>query len=98
VAAQDQALQTKYHTTKILQTETDSKCWLCQQLDKEHCYEEVPKSLETSRVGKVTILWKQWVQTDRTVPNNNKLDIIIRDNETGTCMLMRQKCDKKISR
>jgi hypothetical protein len=25
IAAQDQALQTKYHATKILQTKTDSK-------------------------------------------------------------------------
>jgi hypothetical protein len=31
VAAQDQALQTKYYATKILNTETDSKCSLCQQ-------------------------------------------------------------------
>ena len=29
VAAQDQALQTKYYATKILSTETDSKCRLC---------------------------------------------------------------------
>jgi hypothetical protein len=33
VAAQDQALQTKYHATKILHTETDSKCRLCHQFE-----------------------------------------------------------------
>jgi hypothetical protein len=38
-------------------------------------------------VGKVTILWNQQVQTDRTIPNN-KPDILIRDNEKGTCMLI----------
>jgi hypothetical protein len=38
-------------------------------------------------VGKVTILWNQQVQTDRTIPNN-KADIIIQDNEKGTCMLI----------
>jgi len=31
VAAQDQALKTKYYATKILNTETDSKCRLCQK-------------------------------------------------------------------
>ena len=50
-------------------------------------YEHVPKSVETSKGGKVTILWNQQVQTDRTIPNN-KPDIIIRDNEAGTCMLI----------
>jgi hypothetical protein len=113
----------------IMNTETDSKCRLCQQfdetmdhiisacpilakeqyikrhdrvsaqlhfnickeigvqLDKKHWYEHVPKSLETTQGGKITILWNQQVQTDRTIPNN-KPDIIIRDNEQGTCMLM----------
>ena len=47
----------------------------------------MPKSVETSQGGKVIILWKQQVQTDRTIPNN-KPDIIIRDNEKGTCMLI----------
>jgi len=31
VAAQDEVLQTKNYATKILSTETDSKCGLCQQ-------------------------------------------------------------------
>ena len=35
----------------------------------------------------MTILWNQQVQTDRTIPNN-KPDIIIRDNEKVTCMLI----------
>jgi hypothetical protein len=38
-------------------------------------------------VGKVTILWNQQVQTYRITPNN-KPDIIIRDNEERTCMLI----------
>ena len=57
------------------------------QLDKKHRYEHVPKSVETSKGGKVTILWNQQVQTDITIPNN-KPDIIIRDNEAETCMLI----------
>jgi len=57
------------------------------QLDKKPWYERVPKSVETSQGGKVTILWNQQVQTDRTIPNN-KPDIMIRDNEKGTCMLI----------
>jgi hypothetical protein len=57
------------------------------KLDSELWYEHVPKSVETSQVGKVTILWNQQVQTDRTIPNN-KPDIIIQDNEKGTCTLI----------
>jgi hypothetical protein len=34
VAAQDQVIQTKYYTTKILNTETDNKCRLCQRFDE----------------------------------------------------------------
>jgi len=129
VAAQDQALQTKYYATKILNTETDSKCRLCQQfdetidhiisacpilakeqyisrhdrvsaqlhfnictetgaqLDKNHWYKHVPKSVETSQGGKVTILGNQQVPINRTIPSN-KPDIIIRDNKKRTCMLI----------
>jgi hypothetical protein len=103
VATQDQALHTKHYATKILNTETDSKCRLCQQfdetidhiisarpvlakeqyikrhdrgsaqlhfniceetgvqLDKKHWYKHVPKSVETTQGGKVTILWNQQV-------------------------------------
>jgi hypothetical protein len=34
VAAQDQALQTKYRATEILHKETDSDCRLCHQLEQ----------------------------------------------------------------
>jgi len=44
-------------------------------------------SVETSQGGKITIFWNQQVQTYRTIPNN-KPDIIIRDIEKGTCMLI----------
>jgi hypothetical protein len=53
----------------------------------KHWYDHVPKSVETTQGGKVTILWNQQVQTDRTIPSN-KPDIIIRGNEKGTCMLI----------
>ena len=57
------------------------------QLDTKHPYKHVPKSVETTQGGKVTILWNQQVRTDRTIPNN-KTDIIIRDNEKRTCILI----------
>ena len=57
------------------------------QLDTKHWYEHVPKSVETTQGGKVTILWNQQVRTDRTI-HNNKPDIIIRDNEKRTCILI----------
>jgi hypothetical protein len=57
------------------------------KLDSELWYEHVPTPVETSQVRKVTILWNQQVQTDRTIPNN-KPDIKIWDNEEGTCMLI----------
>jgi hypothetical protein len=47
----------------------------------------VPKSAETSQGGKITISCDQQLQTDISIPNN-KPDIIIRDNEKGTCVVM----------
>jgi hypothetical protein len=111
--------------SKILQTKTDGKCRLCQQISrdnrphyvsmpstgkriiqetwqcvqlhfnirketgktKDQWCEHLPKWVETSQDGWLTILWNQQVQTDRTIPNN-KPDIIIRGNEKGTWMLI----------
>ena len=50
------------------------------KLDKEHRYEHVPKLVETSHEGKVSILWNQTARTDRTIANN-KLNMIFRDNK-----------------
>jgi hypothetical protein len=43
--------------------------------------------VESSRGGKVTILWNQQVQTGKTLPNN-KPDNVKLDNQKGTCMLI----------
>ena len=47
----------------------------------------MPKSVETTQGGKVTKFWNQQLRTDRTIPNS-KPDIIIRDNEKRTCILI----------
>jgi hypothetical protein len=57
------------------------------KVGKKHWYERVPESVKISQKGKVTMLWNQQVQTDRTIPNN-KPDIIIRNNEERTCLLI----------
>jgi len=57
------------------------------KLDNQHWCNHVPKLVETSHDGEVTILWNQQVRTDRAIPNH-KPDIIIPDNTQGTCMLV----------
>ena len=56
------------------------------KLDNEHCYEHVPKLVETSHEGEVHIVWNQEVKIDRTIPDNNP-DIIVH-NKKGTCMVI----------
>ena len=53
----------------------------------DHWFGHVPKGVATSHENKVDILRNQQVQTDRPI-HNNKPDIIILDNEKGTCVLM----------
>jgi hypothetical protein len=57
------------------------------KLDIEHWYKRVIRSVDTSPEGKVTIWWNPHVQTNRTVVSN-KLDIVIRDDKKGTCVLI----------
>jgi hypothetical protein len=42
------------------------------KLEKEHWYEHVPKLSEARQEVKLTVLWSKIVQTDRTIPNNNR--------------------------
>jgi len=64
------------------------KCSVINNSNHQHnWYKNVPKLADTRHEGKVTILWPRHVQTGRTVPIN-KTDILIRDNEKGTCMLI----------
>jgi hypothetical protein len=55
--------------------------------DNKYWYDHVPKSVETSHEGKITILWNQKVRTDSTIANN-KPDIIMCDNNKGTSMFI----------
>jgi hypothetical protein len=59
------------------------------KLDTKHWYEYVPKLVETSQRGKVTILWNQQVQTDRTIPNNKPENMYV----YKCCNPRRQKYD-----
>jgi len=56
------------------------------ELNNQHWYGHLPKSVATSHEGKVTILWNQQVRTDRTIPNN-KSNIIIVITKKGACTL-----------
>lgn len=49
----------------------------------EHFYKHVRKLRETNHEGKITMLWNQQVQSDRTIANN-KPDIMIHVNEEGS--------------
>jgi len=56
------------------------------KLDNEHRYNHVLKLQETRHENKFPVSWKQNLRTDRTVASNMP-DIIMSDNEKGTCML-----------
>jgi len=81
VAAQDQALKTKYHVTKILSTETDSKCRLCQKFDEtiDHTISACPilaKERYIKRHDRVcaqlhfNICKERWVQLEKNTCMN----------------------------
>jgi hypothetical protein len=57
------------------------------KLDNKHWYDHVTKSVETNNEITVIILWNQQMETNRTIPNNRP-DVIIRDNEKGTGLLI----------
>jgi hypothetical protein len=71
----------------LSQSSSSSKLGTGGKIDSELWYEHVTKSGETSQVDEVIILGNQQVQTNRTIPKN-KPDIIIKDNEKGTYMLI----------
>ena len=73
----------KRHGTVCVELHFNLREELWVKLYNEHSYQYVPRSVQTGHSGKVTILWNQQEQTDRTIPNN-KPDVIVRDNEKGT--------------
>ena len=55
------------------------------QLDKKHWYEHVPKSVGTRQGDKVTILWNQQIQTDKTISSKKPDIIIVRMKREHVC-------------
>jgi hypothetical protein len=58
------------------------------KLDNEHWYQHVPKSVETSQEGKLTILWNQQAPTNRTIPNNKRTSKSRIMKKEHVCMLI----------
>jgi len=86
VAAQDQALNTKYYTTKIIHTEMDSKCRLCQQHDEtiDHITSECPILAQEEYV-------KQHDKLNAQIHFNTCKEIGVKlDKNTGTNMYQTQ--------
>ena len=79
---------------KLVRPETFGPYYVCKdtgvKTDK-HWYDHRPKSVETSHEVNVTILWNKQVRADRTPPSNI-LDVIVRDNKHGTCILTHVPC------
>jgi hypothetical protein len=57
------------------------------QSDNEQRYDHVPKLVQTGHEGTVTTVWDQQVQTDTTI-RDNKPNMLIRDYENGTGLLI----------
>jgi len=57
------------------------------QSDNEQRYDHVPKLVDTGQEGTVTVVLDQQVQTDTTI-RDNKPNILIRDYENGTRLLI----------
>jgi hypothetical protein len=55
------------------------------KLDSEQWHDRAPKSVETSHEDKVTILYNQKVQTDRTIPNNKPYNIFVIMKKEHVC-------------
>ena len=85
VLAKEQYIETHDAMYPHLHLDSCKEIWV--KLDNEHWYEHVLESVAAVLEGKVTVLWKQQVQTNRSDPNI-KPDIILLGNEEGICMLV----------
>jgi len=90
IAAQNEALQTKHYATKILQTETDSKCRLLKKFDEtvEHIISACPVLAKEQHIQK---------HDKNCAPLHfNTRKELGEKLETITCMTMCQNRSKKV--